>query len=108
MKATCPHCGQKGIDLKLHGLGEAAFVFPYKCQLCQREAIRRRYSWQMLVAVLPLELAILTIFLPLHSGLKLVLLSAGFLLFWVLRAIWVPFAPMPSAPFVIIPPEDEA
>lgn len=108
MKVTCPHCGQKGIDLKLHGLGEAAFVFPYKCQSCHREAIRKRFSWQALVAILPLELGILTIFLPLPSEWKFVSLGAGFILTVILRAVWVPFAPYstPSAPPVVIPPED--
>ena len=109
MKLTCPHCGQKGIDLKLlHGLG-GADVFPHKCQFCHREAIRRRFSWQMLVAMLPLELAILAIFLPLHSDLKLALVGTGCLLSLVLRAVWVPFVPYsaPSTSPVIPPEEDE-
>ena len=64
----------------------------------------------MLVSLLPFELAILSLFLPLHSELKLALLGAGLFLTLVLRAVWVPFVPYatPIAPPVVIPPEDEA
>jgi len=93
MKATCPHCGQKGIELRWHGLGLASFVFPYECQVCHRLAIRRQFSWHMVVATIPTYIAIIAMLLPLPIVVHLALLAAGPILFFVLRAVWVPFVP---------------